>query len=267
MNERLPAQAASDNKPLHDDIADSLKLPARIACGVVGTVAGAAGGIGSFVPDSNSGGVPVLLAGAALFGYLAISGQRITLLKLGDNEARLSRAFRAAGRALRDPDVPEQTKAEIAEDLEPISSKLPTQTRQSVDQVLTDRDDALNYERAVKGALESMFSEQYTGEMINKREQFDALLQSGDASLVVEIKHLRGNPSRIGKMIVQELAWQLTTVPTFTAGLLITNQPITQRLAELLEQAAPRYRMEAVTWRGAEDDNALRASVSRLLAS
>lgn len=266
--QQLPSEPAPDGKPPHDDVADSLKMPARIACGVVSVVTGAAGGIGSFVPDSNGGGIPVLLAIAALFGYLAISGQRITLLKLGDNEARLSRAVRAAGRALSDPEVPESTKAEIAEDLDAIAPTLSAQTRQAVERVLTNRSDALSYELAVKDALESMFPEEYIGEVINNEKRFDALLQSDKASLVVEIKH--GRSDRVASMVedaARQLEWQLATVPSFTAGLLVINRPVSDLLHRLLQQARSQRPLAAVTWRGPEDNEALRAAVNRLLAS
>ncbi|MFC6155383.1 hypothetical protein [Kribbella jiaozuonensis] len=92
-----------------------------------------------FQEGTNTGGVPVLLVVAAFFGYLAVSGQRLTSLKFGDNEARFDRvADRVARDVLEDPAVPTAVKAEVAEALDSYQGDLPARSRRAIDMAIVE---------------------------------------------------------------------------------------------------------------------------------
>src|SRR5690349_21740411 len=97
----------------------------RALCAVIAIAAGAGGTIGDFKEGSNGGAASVLLALFAFFGYLAISGQRLSVLKVGDSEARFSKVTRVVEQVLEDPATSEQTKAKLADGLDEIRPELP----------------------------------------------------------------------------------------------------------------------------------------------
>lgn len=106
---------------------------ARFAAAVAAVVSGAAGIYGVFREGTNTGGVPILLVLAAFFGYLAISGQRLTRVKIGDNEAGFDRVVNVLShRILENPALSVETKGEVAEALEEVGPALSRRTRRVV---------------------------------------------------------------------------------------------------------------------------------------
>ncbi|WP_433008397.1 hypothetical protein [Kribbella sp. CA-294648] len=138
----------ASERPGEDD--GELATSQRVVCTAVALVTGAGGGVGVFVDGASSAGVPVLLGIGALFGYIAISGQRLTRLKLGDNEAAFGRSFK---RILKDPDISDYAKAEVAEHLDEDDLPLPKSVKDVVHAVLEDRRQSMAYERDVSSAL------------------------------------------------------------------------------------------------------------------
>ncbi|TCC39487.1 hypothetical protein [Kribbella sindirgiensis] len=229
----------------------SLSRLERAVCAVVGLATGGAGGVAVFVDGSNVGGVPLLIGVGALFGYLAVSGQRLSQVKVGNSEASF------IGRILRDPTVSDEAKAEVAERLDEVP--LPSGTQRAVNEILDARAAADAYRRQVIGAVERLAGAEITARATEDQppRHWDLLLGSGDR-IAVEITW-RGRPQTPDQ--VTEML-QMTAAHSFEAyGLIITNQPV---------PGGARYEPQdelwlGVSWSSPADDVNLAAALQELL--
>jgi hypothetical protein len=251
-----------------DDALGSTQLGwvARSVAAVVGAAAGTAGSIGVFVEGTNSGGVPVLLTLGAFFGYLAISGQRLSHLKVAGNEAKFDRMARVTQRVLEDPTVPDATKGEVAEALDDLRAELPAGTRRAVSTALDTQQAAGDYLNRLQTALLRLFEAEYVGEVAVERDSFDTILRRSNRALFV-----RGRYRPVGDLGVQDVTDVRTyyrgDVYSVWGGLLVSNQPLSRIAQNLLEINVPDSKhVEFVRWTGPVDDENLKRAVNLLLS-
>lgn len=126
-------------------------LPRAIA-GVVATASLVFGGRAVFVTTNEAGSVSLILVGG-VFAYLAVSGQALRRLKMGDNEAEFSKAvFRVAMRTVEGGGSSAgdgtSTEAAAAKILEQAAREAP-----SVPRKVLAATEAHRYEEAVIAAL------------------------------------------------------------------------------------------------------------------
>lgn len=252
-------RAVSDDQPERNDYQSSteLSLAARAACGVVAVAAGVPGAIGVFAEGTNSGGVPVLLVLAALFGYLGISGQRLTRLKIGEHEAGFGRVVRAAEHVLKDPMVPEAAKGEVAEALEDVRPDLPTATRRSVTAALDTHMEAVLYEQRVRDALTQMFDAVRVPSERHAAGGIDAIVTTEDRAVYVDIRYATKAPPTLRNIRLEE-RFPFAFVPDTARLLLISNQPLNQSTTAILERENTRF----VQWRDPADNEDLERAVN-----
>jgi hypothetical protein len=128
----------------------------RAVFALLGATSGIAGGAAVVIDGTNTGGVPLLIGLGAFFGYVAISGQRITRLKVGDNEANFGLiANRMASEVLEDPRVSADAKGEVAEVLDGFRADLPPRARRAVDVTRDEQRAAENYRFAALEAAKA----------------------------------------------------------------------------------------------------------------
>ncbi|GAB2593827.1 hypothetical protein [Kribbella endophytica] len=234
---------------------DRLSRGERIACTAIALAAGGAGAVGVFLDGTNTGGVPVLLALGAFFGYLALTGQRLNSLKIGDNEATF------LTRMLRDPGLSEQTKVEVAEQLEH-SPGLPSSAQRAVDAVLdTQQQLVAQYRRQARAAIQRLAGSALEAEASLDREplDWDVLLRpEGGAQVAVEIKHRHRGLTGAEATEMLQLTAGSSSVPL---GLIVVNQDVPTGVH--YASASATWRM--VTWRNRDDDDALAAALQEVL--
>ncbi|WP_133785646.1 hypothetical protein [Kribbella sp. VKM Ac-2571] len=217
----------------------------------MGSATGGAGAVAVFVDGSNVGGVPLLIGVGALFGYLAVSGQRLSQVKVGNSEATF------LGRILRDPSMSDEAKAEVAERLDDVP--LPPGTQRAVDEVLDARAAADEYRLRATAAVERLAGGDIAARATLARppQGWDLLLGTGEP-VAVEIKW-RGRPQSPAE--VTEML-RLTAENNVAAlGLIITNQPV---------PGGARFEPEGelwlgVSWSSPADDANLADALQELL--
>lgn len=92
-------------------------------------------GIGAvFIPGTAAGGAPVLLAVALIFAYLALTGQAVTHLKVGENEARFSGTRVVLG-VLNDPEIPLASRKRVASTIERSSIARSSDVQRAIEDV------------------------------------------------------------------------------------------------------------------------------------
>jgi hypothetical protein len=141
----------------HSQSSTELGKVARAVSGLTAAGLGAAGVVGVFAEDTNSGGVPALLILAAFLGYLAIYSQRLTRLEIGEQRSGFDRVVKVVTRSvLEDPAVPAETKGDVAEALGEVRPALRRRTRLVVGDAIDFQAATERYENAVHSAVTSL---------------------------------------------------------------------------------------------------------------
>jgi hypothetical protein len=230
----------------------------RAACAVIGLTGGAAGAVGVFVDGTNAGGFPVLLGLGAFFCYLAVSGQGLSHIKVGNNEASF------IGRILKDPKISDEAKLEVAEHLEE-HLDLPPAAQRVVSEVLDSRALAAQYEQEVMAAIERVAGPAIAVRRAPGRPAYDwdLLLRSGRGTAVaVEIKW-RNRP--IGQIELRQMLRLVADYSSEPVGVMITNQPVTPGSKYATAGPAGDILWLAVSWNGPADDANLKAVLDQAL--
>ena len=131
----------------------ALTSTGRWAAGISGFSATFAGSVSVFDPSAN--GVPgtALILLGALFGYLGLSGQRLSRVRIGDNEASLTRVL---ADTIKDPKIPDEVKADIAERIEESGAVLPTLLGRELDDAILRSELSARTNRRLGGVLEQL---------------------------------------------------------------------------------------------------------------
>jgi hypothetical protein len=236
---------------------------ARAVCGIAATASGVAGGFGVFTEGSNSGGVPVLLALAAFFGYLAISGQRLVRVKIGDHEAGFDRVVRVVTRrVLEDPAVPSSTKTEIAEVLDEVRPELSASARRAVSATLSLQQLEQAYQEMVNETVHQLFQDEYVGNVMPAPGRDDTFLRRDGHSIFVTSKFVEALVPV--EAIVDLLSSYTGEVYSVSGGLLVSNRSLSFGAAQLLAASDPTGRFAFLEWDG-KDDEALVSAIDSLL--
>jgi hypothetical protein len=226
------------------------------------------GVFGVFHKDASSIGVPVLLALSAFFGYLAVSGQRLRSLKMGEYEAAFDQlAQTLTHKVLENPAVPADAKGDVAEALGEVCAPLPTSTRRAVSEVIFTQQSWSQYEQAVQDELRRLFPDEYAGwiSMIDgsraimlRRNQ----MPGGARTLAVLPRWVMG--SRVGIEDMDTLVRELYGPDRI---LQVSDGPISDQATRLLSHLPPEPdKASFVQWRGSEDNDALVEAIGRLLS-
>jgi hypothetical protein len=238
---------------IDDSDGGSLSRIERSVCALVGIAAAGAGGVAVFVDGSNIGGVPLLIGVGALFGYLAVSGQRLSQVKVGGNEASF------IGRILRDPSMSDAAKAEVAERLDDVA--LPAGTQRAVDEVRRAQMLAEEYRLAVTAAVERVAGGDIAAraELGRPPQDWDLLLRTdGGQAIGIEIKR-RSRP--VPATELTELLQLAATYSSTELGLIVINQP----LAGGVRYDGDGKLWLSVSWSSPADDGQLAAAIQELL--
>jgi hypothetical protein len=230
----------------------------RAACAVVGLTGGAAGAVGVFVDGTNAGGVPVLLGLGAFFGYMAVSGQRLSHIKVGNNEASF------IGRILRDPKISDEAKLEVAERLEE-NRDLPPAAQRVVSEVLDSRILAAQYEQQVVAAIERVAGPAIAERRLPGRPAYDwdLLLRSHrGAAVAVEIKWRN---RAIGQVELTQMLRLVADHSSEPVGVMVTNQPVIPGFKYATTGPAGEILWLAVSWNVLGDDANLKAALVQAL--
>jgi hypothetical protein len=225
---------------------------------VVGLAGGAAGAVGVFVDGTNAGGVPVLLGLGAFFGYMAVSGQRLSHLKVGNNEASF------IGRILRDPKISDTAKLEVAEHLEE-NLDLPPAAQRVVSEVLDSRAFAAQYEQQVVDGIERVAGPAIAERRVPSRPAYDwdLLLRSDRGSAVaVEIKWRN---RAIGQVELRQMLRLVSEYGSEPVGVMVMNQPVIAGFKYVTSGPAGDILWLAVSWNGPGDDANLKAALDQVL--
>lgn len=88
----------------------------RALIGSAGLILAGAGLIAVFIKDTNVAGVPLLILAGAAFLYVALTAQRlIQVTKDGVTFEKAARLAKTLDEVTNDPEIPDETKARIAE--------------------------------------------------------------------------------------------------------------------------------------------------------
>jgi hypothetical protein len=251
------SSTGADRSTIHQ-AGNPLSRGERAACAVVGLTGGAAGAVGVFVDGTNAGGVPVLLGLGAFFGYMAVSGQRLSHIKVGNNEASF------IGRILRDPKISDDAKLEVAEHLEE-NLDLPPAAQRVVSEVLDSRAVAAEYEQQVVAAIERVAGPAIAERRVLGRQAYDwdLLLRADRGSAVaVEIKWRNRAISQVELRQMLRLVAEYSSEPV---GVLVTSQPVIPGSRYATIGPAGDILWLAVSWNGPGDDTNLKAALDQAL--
>jgi hypothetical protein len=127
-------------EPLPEPRDATLRRPARSTALLVGVAAAVTGAVATFFHGANGAPATALIAVGAVFLYLGISGQRLTRLKIGDNEANLTRVIEDL---VTDPGIPPEIKQEIATSVADRRAELPSPIGGYLDGLISAADRAL----------------------------------------------------------------------------------------------------------------------------
>lgn len=240
-----------------------------MACGLVGAASGVFGVLGVFTKGASSIGVPVLLALAAFFGYLAVSGQRLRTLKLGEYEAGFDQIANAVRRGvLENPEVPAETKEDVAAELEGVRAELPSSTRRAVSRILTDQERAELMANELRTQLSQLFPVEFVGDYTFLDGRKAILLRRGDRELAVDFRLASsGNMGFAGAFLtIADVKGYAAEMPGPMRLLLVSNGRLSEPAAELLK-AMEHGRDQAgfVQWRGGIDNGALAEAINARL--
>jgi hypothetical protein len=245
-----------------EDGEDPLSDGQRTIAGVLGASAAGAGGVATFVDGSNPGGAPLLLGIGALFLYLALTGQRLIRLEAGGAKAELARTRRALEEVVEDvivdPDVPDQAKAEIAEDLKSANVSLSRSARRAVDSVLSARERALRYEKSVHSAIYRLRPDLNVMSPSDDAAPFDLVVSDGVRTVYVVLKWTSGDQFPLREVARVAERTQNNVAPV----LLVVNKPPLLRPDGL--PGAIGDRVILAVWGGQDDDSKLATVLDRL---
>ncbi|WP_405070409.1 hypothetical protein OG558_12705 [Kribbella sp. NBC_01510] len=256
-----PAKPSQPNQP-----SSSIRLGwiARVTCGLVGAAAGVLGVIGVFTKDASSIGVPVLLALSAFFGYIAVSGQRLNRLKMGEYEAAFDQlAHVVTYNVLENQSVPTEVKGDVAAALGEVRAELPTSTRRALSDALFAAQNQSMYERALRMELRRLFPDDYAGLYVS-HDGIDAVRLRGQTekqNLAVSMKFVSH-----AELHSRDLKGFLTEFGPPIRLLLVSNAPLSG-LAEAHMATLMRELDYAsfVQWRSPADNEALVKEINRRL--
>lgn len=263
-----PKKSDRDNPPA----SRRLTRTERGAAAAAAIVAGGGGIYGVFEEGTNTGGVPVLIAAAAFFGYLAISGQRLSSLRIGDSEAKFDRiAERVTRDVLEDPAVPADVKSDVAEALDAYRGDLPPRSRRAIDTAIESARAEAAYRVRALGHL---------GQVVRDRRPADSLEAwnsfAGHALLLSE-----GEQPPILVVAGRAIGSQLAIGPLFgnvvnEARVIFPQHPHIDRILVITDELPTSYHGETIKlgqiavltrWRDEQDDDAVLAGLDRLLAA
>lgn len=238
----------TDEPPLH--------WAQRLVAGVLAVATAGAGATATFVEGSNEGGAPLLIGVGALFGYLALTGQRLTRLEAGGAKAELARTRRVIEDVITDPEVADEAKAEIVEAVSEQHIALSSNARRVVDAVLDSRDAALRYERGVADAI-GRLRPGLTLMPVRSDGPVDFMLSDGTLQVPVTIK-LTSPPRGIGNFM---LALANELMGREAQHLVVVNRPVLN-----LVKAFPilEGRLLVAVWNDETGDEALEAALAEI---
>ena len=235
----------------------ALSLWARVACGVVAVAAGTFGILGVFTKDASSIGVPVLLAAAVFFGYLAVSGQRLRTLKLGEYEAGFDQLADVVTRnVLKNPEVPPEAKEDVAAELESVRAELPPSTKRAVSKILTDQERAELLEREFRTQLLQLFPVEMVGDYGFLDGSRAVRLRRGERELAA---YLRFSSRALDLADIQGFFNELHGPMRL---LLVSNVPLSEHAAVLLKTHPRHDQAGFVQWRRPVDNGALAEAIN-----
>ncbi|WP_146197451.1 hypothetical protein [Promicromonospora sp. AC04] len=224
----------------------------RIVAGVVAAAGLVAGGVAVYVNSSEAGSVALVLVGG-VFAYLALSGQALRRLKLGENEAEFSNAVkRAAMRRVKSGDAQFEASGSAADVATEILEEA-AQDSSNVPQEVLAITSAHRYERAVLAALRRV---------AQSMDAQDGLIDSGfdavvNGKIAVQIKFTQS------RAIVVDSARRLVGLADWQTVLYVSNRPIifTNR-RERAPEVDERVRTKVVRWTPDMGDGPLAQALS-----
>jgi hypothetical protein len=201
-----------------------------IAVGAAG-----AGTVGTFVDGSNAGGAPLLIGVGALFGYLALTGQRLTRLEAGGAKAQLARTKRVIERVATDPDVPEEIKEDLAEAVRDEQATVSAPTRRALNAAETRGQRARRYESEVELAILRCRPDLTVAATTLDRGP-DLIVSGGEDRRVPVVISFTDQEFITAPKLVR----QLLAMKGLEGGLLVTNRPLKRSGDELFNTLMDR---------------------------
>ncbi len=245
---RQPAPDQGDDEPLG--------TPQRWVAGLVGVASGAAGAWATFLDGSNVGGAPLLIGVGAVFGYLALTGQRLTRLEAGGAKADLARTRRAIEVVAVDPQVPDETKAEIAEVIAEDRNALSPPALRALEGAVYARDVAFQYERGIRAAIQRVRPDLTVYES-SLDGAADLIVSDGDREIPVVVKRVVHH-DRLSATVFRLLDRSMPARPY----LLVANVPLSDMKAEYWEKVQDR--LVFAVWSETVGDGDLNEALTRL---
>lgn len=230
----------------------------RTSAGVVGVAAGGAGAFALFVTD-NQAGTAAMLVIAVAFLLIAIQGTPLTRFGSGEHAIELER--RRFGKELVD-------QAEAEPDLEAKEALITAAETVDPSGRWIDQLEPIRYERLVYDALLRVMGE-------NGLSKIDRPARPMGVDYLVGLSpHVRiGVEAKFTRRVLSESrVMEAQGYATFSGApvLIVTNAPLSPAVQDMNRRASNRQPdgtsppVEAVTWNGAADDDALHRALLRL---
>lgn len=193
------------------------------------------------------------LGGGLLLVCIGYLGQRVNSLKLpGGIEASMLSLAEGVKQTLDDPKVPEAVKYRLAEKVPSDDPRLPAGLARTAGRIKSQRQQAMDYERALGAALESVAANEWAVAVAT--DGCDFLVTDGAARgpVGVEAKWSENPPSR-------------DRVSSWLARLDYANRAAGRASLLVVSSSRDPVPVEVVVWRDGKDNSALAGAVEQAL--